>query len=458
MESGTNVKRPNKETSEHNDTPRDLSSVSPISPASTVSTASSIPPVPRGSRDPYRALRFRDFRFLVVGTFVTSVGEQMVNVAIGWELYQRTGSALILGLVGLVQVFPLIVLSLPAGHFADRYNRKSLVIVAQIVLALASLGLTALSYVHGALVLVFACLLLIGMGAAFSSPATSALLPQTVPEYEFENAATWSSSSWQLASVLGPALGGFIIAFGHGTSLVYALNAGAALIYLVLIALLRSKQRTMPVSEGTTLSSLLEGVRFLWQTHIILAAITLDLFAVLLGGATTLLPIFAQSILHVGPTGFGWLRAAPSIGAVCVSIGIAHIPPFKKAGKTLLGVVAGFGLATIVFGLSRSFWLSLLMLFLLGGLDNVSVVIRSTLLLTRTPDVLRGRVSAVHSVFTGTSNELGGFESGLVAQLFGPIIAVVGGGIGTLLVVLCVALLWPEIRRLGKLSEGQVSS
>ena len=380
----------------------------------------------------------------------------MVNVAIGWELYQRTGSALILGLVGLVQVLPLIVLSLPAGHIADRYNRKAIAIVAQILLLLASLGLALLSYVHGPLVLMFTCLLFIGMGAAFSSPATSALLPHSVPEQDFENAATWSSSSWQLASVLGPAMGGFIIAFGHGTALVYALNAGAALIYLVLIALLRISPRTMRVSEGTTLNALLEGVRFLWRTHLILGAITLDLFAVLLGGATTLLPIFAQTILHVGPTGFGWLRAAPAIGAVCVSIGIAYIPPFKQAGKTLLGVVAGFGLATIVFGLSHSFWLSLLMLFVLGGLDNVSVVIRGTLLLTRTPDALRGRVSAVQSVFTGTSNELGGFESGLAAQLFGPIVAVVGGGIGTLLVVLCVALLLPEVRRLGKLTEDSV--
>ena len=377
----------------------------------------------------------------------------MVNVAIGWELYQRTGSALILGLVGLVQVLPLIVLSLPAGHIADRYNRKSIAIVAQILLLLASLGLALLSYLHGPLVLMFTCLLFIGTGAAFSSPATSALLPHSVPEQDFENAATWSSSSWQLASVLGPAMGGFIIAFGHGTTLVYALNAGAALIYLALLALLRIKPRTIAVNEGTTLSALLEGVRFLWGTHLILGAITLDLFAVLLGGATTLLPIFAQTILHVGPTGFGWLRAAPAMGAVCVSIGIAYIPSFKQAGKTLLGVVAGFGVATIIFGFSHSFWLSLLMLFVLGGLDNVSVVIRSTLLLTRTPDALRGRVSAVHSVFTGTSNELGGFESGLAAQLFGPIIAVVGGGIGTLLVVLCVALLLPEIRRLGKLSE-----
>jgi MFS family permease len=197
----------------------------------------------------------------------------------------------------------------------------------------------------------------------------------------------------------------------------------------------------------------MEGIRFLWHTRIILAAITLDMFAVLLGGATTLLPIFAKDILHVGPTGLGWLRAAPSIGAVCVSLGIAHARPFKKAGKTLLWAVAGFGMATIIFGLSRSFWLSLLMLFILGGLDNISVVIRSTLLLTRTPDAMRGRIAAVNTLFIAASNQLGGFESGVAAQLFGPIIAVAGGGVGTILVVLCVALLWPEMRRLGTLSE-----
>ncbi len=372
-------------------------------------------------------------------------------MAIGWELYERTGSALILGIVGLVQVFPIILLSLPAGHLADRLNRKSIIIAAQIALAVASLGLTALSYTHGALILVFGCLLLIGISAAFSNPASSALLSQTVPQQAYENAATWSSSSWQLAAVLGPALGGFVIALGRGATPVYGLNAGAAFIFLALMMLIRGKQPKRQVSEGTTLRSLMEGIKFLGQAQVILAAITLDMFAVLLGGATTLLPVFAKDVLHVGPVGLGWLRAVPSIGAVCVSIGIAHLPPFKQAGKTLLGVVAGFGLATIVFGISRSFWLSLLMLFILGGLDNISVVIRGTLLLTRTPDALRGRIAAIHALFTGTSNELGGFESGVAAQLFGPIIAVAGGGVGTLLVVLCVALIWPEMRRLGRL-------
>ncbi|HAE83264.1 MAG TPA: MFS transporter [Ktedonobacter sp.] len=408
------------------------------------------------THDPYRALRFRDFRFLLIGSFIVTVGDQMVNVAIGWELYERTGSALALGGIGLVQVIPIIVLSLPAGHLVDRFNRKHIVIAAQALLILASLGLMELSLTHGSLLLIYGCLLLIGIAVAFNSPASSTLIPQTVPESIFENAATWESSAWQLAAVLGPALGGFVIALFHSATLVYGLNAGTALTFAVLILMIRGERRVERSSEITTLGSLLEGLRFLRSTQVILAAITLDLFAVLLGGATSLLPIYAKDILHAGPTGLGWLRAAPSIGAVCISFFIAHAPPFKKAGRILLCSVAGFGIATFIFGVSRSFWLSLLMLLILGALDSISVIIRSTLLLTRTPDALRGRISAVNYIFVGASNELGGFESGLVAQLFGPIVAVAGGGIGTVLVVLFVALLWPEMRRLGALSEGKL--
>lgn len=383
------------------------------------------------------------------------MGQQMVNVAIGWELYERTGSALALGFVGLVQVLPAIMLSLPAGHLADHYNRKRIVMVTESLLTLGSLGLAIVSYLHGALLLIYGCLFLMGTATAFGDPAGSSLLPQMVPEEGYENAATWRSSAWQLASVLGPAVGGLLIALFHGTTLVYILNALAALTFVVLLVLVRRQQKVVYVKVAPTLHSLTEGMRFLGKTQVLLAAITLDLFAVLLGGATTLLPIYAKDILHVGPTGLGWLRAAPSIGAVCVAFVLAHIPPFLKAGRTMFLAVAGFGLATLIFGLSHSFWLSLLMLFFLGGFDNISVVIRSTLLLIRTPDEMRGRVAAIYSLFTTSSNELGGFESGLVAQLFGPVISVVSGGIGTILVVLLVALLWPEMRRLGPLSGKQ---
>ena len=420
---------------------------------STGEVASEVPAGERiGFHDPYAAFRYRDFRLLTAGSFVGSLGSQMLSVAVGWELYERTGSALDLGLIGLVQVIPVILFSLPAGHIADRFDRRRIVLFMQILLALASLGLALLSYVHGSLALVYLCLLWIGTARAFNGPASGSLLPQTVPREVFTNAVTWESSSWQLAAVIGPALGGFVIAVRRSATPVYVLDAVGALVMMASVALMRSRQPRRE-HEEVNLRSLMAGVGFIWRTKVILAAITLDLFAVLLGGATTLLPIFAKDILHVGPTGLGWLRGAPSVGAVLVAIGLAYLPPFKQAGKTLLWVVAGFGIATIVFGLSRSFALSLLMLAFLGAFDGVSVVIRSTLLLVRTPDEMRGRVSAFHSVFIGASNELGGFESGVAAALVGPVLAVAGGGVGTLLVVLFVALIWPEVRQLGRLSE-----
>ncbi len=409
------------------------------------------------ARDPYRALRFRDFRLFFIGIFISSIGEQMVIVAIGWELYARTHSALALGGVGLVQMLPVFLLALPAGHLADRFDRRALTIGAQALLAVASLGLVALSLLHGALWLVYGCLLLMGIATALNEPASAALLPQTLPTALYANAATWQSSSWQLASVVGPATGGLLIALFQSAAPVYGLNAVAIAIFIILLWLLRLRPREStggePHREEGMLRSLGEGLRFMRGTPVILAAITLDLFAVLLGGATTLLPIYASDILRVGPVGLGWLQAAPSVGAVCVALILAYAPPFKRAGRVLLLAVAGFGLATVVFGISRWFWLSLLMLVVLGGLDNISVVIRSTLVLTRTPDTMRGRVSAVNGLFIAASNRLGGFESGLAAQLLGPVLAVVSGGIGTILVVICVALLAPEMRRLGPLYE-----
>ncbi len=406
---------------------------------------------PDGAHDPYAAFRFRPFVLLIVGRVVASMGEQMASVAIGWELYERTHLALALGAVGLVQVMPVIALSLPAGHAADRFDRKRIVLISQLLLALGALGLATLSFLHGSLVLIYGCLFLIGIARAFSGPAGSTLLPQTVPPELFTNAATWSSSAWQAAAVLGPALGGLMIAVQHRAGWVYVVDAVAALIFFGFVLLLPIRRLARPL-QPATIKSLVAGAHFVWTTKVILAAITLDLFAVLLGGATTLLPIFAKDILQVGPSGLGWLRAAPSLGAVVMAVVLAHLPPLRRAGATLLWAVAGFGLATIVFGLSRSFILSLLMLVMLGALDNISVVIRSTLLLVGTPDEMRGRVSAVSSIFISTSNELGGFESGLVASLFGPIMSVVGGVIGTLLVVTVVALTWPQIRQLKRLS------
>jgi MFS family permease len=410
------------------------------------------PVIPITRHDPFAALRFRDFRLLMIGTFVTVIAEQMLNVALGWELYERTRSPLMLGLVGLVQVLPVLALALIAGHTADRFDRKRIVVLTMLTIALCTLGLTVLSYSSGPLLFIYGCLLIIGVARAFQSPAVSSLTAQVVPAEYFSNAATWESSAWQASSIIGPALGGFLIAVQKQATGVYALVTTLILAVGLMLGLLRPRP-VAPSEEELSLDSLLAGARFIWNTKIILASITLDMFAVLLGGATALLPVFARDILLVGAEGLGWLRAAPAVGATLAGLSLAFLPPFRHAGRTLLLVVAGFGLATIVFGLSRSFALSLLMLALLGALDNISVVIRSTLLLTRTPDSMRGRVNAVHFVFIGISNELGAFESGVAAALFGTIGAVVGGGIGTILVVGAVALLWPEVRRLGRLND-----
>jgi len=409
-------------------------------------------PIPR--RDPYAALRYRDFRLLLAGRFISTLGSQMLSFAAGWELWIRTHKALALGLVGLVQVTPVILLSLPAGHVADQYNRKRIVLIAQGALALCALGLGVLSYIQGPLVLIYLFLLGIGIARAFNDPASSTLLPQAVPPEIFASAATWGSSTQQLASIIGPGLAGLLVAYVEGVTLNYLCAALAALVYLTLVALMRGRQLALS-RKAATLESLKEGLRFIRSAKEILAAITLDLFAVLFGGAVTLLPVYATDILKVGPKGLGVLQAAPSIGALLMAVALAYLPAFKHAGRTLLLAVTGFGLATIVFGLSTSFWLSVAMLFVLGGLDNISVVIRSTLILTRTPDEMRGRTSAVNSIFISASNQLGGFESGLAAALLGPVLSVVGGGIGTILVVLIVSRIWPEMRRMKTLAPPE---
>jgi MFS family permease len=404
--------------------------------------------------DPYAALRHRDFRLLLSGRFLTAFGNEMLSFAIGWELWLRTHEAFALGMVGLVQVVPVILLSLPAGHLADQYNRKRIVLISELFLALCVLGLGWLSYTEGPLVLIYALLLGIGIARALNDPASSTLLPQTVPPHLFSNAATWSTSTWHIASIAGPALAGLLIGFFHSVTFIYIFDAFAAITFCILLAMIKGRQLAL-AEKSPTWKSLTEGFRFMRNTRVILAAITLDMFAVLFGGAVALLPIYATDVLQVGAQGLGILRAAPSVGALLMAFSLAHLPPMQNAGRTLLLAVTGFGLATIIFGLSTSFIVSVAMLLFLGAMDNISVVIRGTLLLTQTPDVMRGRISAVNSIFIGISNELGSFESGLVAALFGPVIAVVAGGIGTILVVLIVARIWPEMRQLKTLTpEG----
>ncbi|MFZ1040943.1 MAG: MFS transporter [Anaerolineales bacterium] len=409
---------------------------------------------PVASHDAYAALRYRDFRLLEAGRFITTFGSEMLTFAIGWELWIRTNSALALGMVGLVQVVPILLLSLPAGHVADQYNRRRIVIITEIGLAFCSLGLAALSYYQGPLWLVYACLLGIGLARAFNDPASSTLLPETIPPEHFSRAASWNSSVSQFGSITGPAIGGVVVAIWNRVDVIYVFDAAAALTFAVLVSQIQG--HVLPLArKSATLDSLKEGIRFMRETKVILAAITLDMFAVLFGGAVALLPIYATDILHVGAQGLGIMRAAPSIGAIIMAFVLAHLPPMKNAGRTLLLAVTGFGIATIAFGLSTTFWLSVSMLVLLGGLDNISVVIRATLMLTYAPNEMRGRVSSVNNIFIATSNEMGAFESGLTAALFGPVLSVVGGGIGTILVVLSVARIWPEMRRLKTLDKPE---
>lgn len=401
--------------------------------------------------DPYAALRFRDFRLLISGRFIAQIGEMMVSVGVGWELYERTRDPFALGLVGLVQIFPVMLLSLPGGYVADRYNRKLITLYSQVVLIFCSLALAGLSLTQGSLVLLYAVLAVIGGARAFNNPAESALTPQMVPPEYYFNATTWSTSVWQLSAILGPAVGGLLIGLTKVPASVYLVNAAAGSVLVVALLLIRSQQISYAESSEPPLQALRGGLRFMRNSEVILAAITLDMFAVLFGGATFLLPVFASDVLHTDATGLGIMRAAPSVGALLMVTYISRRPPFEHAGRTLLISVAGFGIATIIFGISTSFVLSLLMLLALGALDNISVIIRHTLMLTYTPDAMRGRVGAVNSVFIGASNELGGFESGVAAGLLGPVGAVVFGGFGTLVVVAAVAWFSPRLRSLKRI-------
>jgi MFS family permease len=409
---------------------------------------------PRGPHDPYAALRSTSFRLLIAGSLIATVGQQMQDVAVGWDLYDRTHRPLALGLVGLAGFLPVLALTLPAGHVADRHNRKYVVLASLAAMAAGSFGLALVSHLRSPVWLVYAILLANGVARAFYSPARTALLPEVVAREELANAATWSSGAWQLASVIGPALGGLVIGATHRATDAYLLDALFGLTFFILVTFTRPK-RLSHSTAGASVERLIAGVKYVYHTKVLLAAVTLDMFAVLLGGATMLLPVFAKDILHVGPTGLGWMMAAPAAGAVVMAFALAH-RPMRHAGRALILAVVGFGVATIIFGLSKNYALSLLMLVALGALDNISVIIRSTLLQLRTPDEMRGRVAAVNSLFIGTSNELGGFESGATAAAFGPVASVVGGGIGTIVVVLVVAMVWPEVRRMDGLDEERV--
>ncbi|HEY3863163.1 MAG TPA: MFS transporter [Verrucomicrobiae bacterium] len=402
---------------------------------------------------PYAILRNKDFLFYLLGRFVASFGQQMLTVAVGWEIYDRTHSSLLLGLVGLTAFIPMVLTTLPAGHMADTRERKRIIIYMQGVLACTSLGLAYISWKQEPVIWMYICLLMAGVARTFLWSASASFLPQLVARQEFPLAVTWSSSTFQFSAVAGPAAGGALIALSHNAAvLVYLLTSLSGIVCLSLICLVRAHSKPAP-KEPFSRDTLLGGFRFVFRHRIILAAITLDLFAVLFGGATALLPVYAKDILRVGPRGLGLLQAALPVGSMLCAMIMAHRPPMQKAGRSLIWAVTIFGLATVGFGYSKVFWLSLLMLFICGFVDNVSVIVRHTLVQLLTPDSMRGRVSSVNNLFIGTSNELGGFESGLAANYFGPVFSVVSGGIATILVVGAVAWIWPEIPRFGRLVQ-----
>ena len=430
----------------------------------------------------YLVLRHVDFTRFLLGRFLASLGQQMLVVAIDWELYRRTHSALPLAFVGLSLMVPMILFTVPAGHFADTFNRKFIILATTLVLTLVSVGLALASACSIKVGWIYFFLFILGAARTFLWPASAAFVTSLVPWKQLARAVTFNSGAFQFSSVVGPAAFGGVLALTPGAVAhdsawpVYALNAVASLVCFALVAPIKHVHKVRP-AEPVSVRRLVEGFRFVFENKIILGTITLDLFAVLLGGAVTILPMFATDIFHAGPGGLGWLRNAMAVGAVLCALVVAHRPPMERAGSAMLWSVAIFGGATILFGLTNAncfghwfalsdrdwFWISFALLALAGAVDNVSVVVRQTLVQILTPDEKRGRVSAVNSLFIGTSNELGGFRSGIVAFLFttptvlgsahatGAIISTVSGGIGTVLVVMAVAWIWPEIRKYGRL-------
>jgi len=425
------------------------------------------------------AFTYPNFVSYTLARFFIVVALEMQSVAVGWQVYEITKRPLDLGYVGLAQFLPGFVLFLFAGHAADLYDRRKLLMWCYGGFALCSALLLAISWrgsqsVHAVSVhsisvhSIYVVLVLLGIFRCFNWPASRALLPQLVPEEHFSNAVAWTASTFQIATIAGPAIGGIAYALFRGPEGVYAIAVAVSILSTVLTLRIQPQLASpekelaervadrVPDKEPVTLRTVLAGFRFIWQKKLILGSISLDMFAVLLGGAVALLPVYARTILHTGPWGLGLLRSAPGVGAALMAIVVAHRPIRRRAGLTMLLSVAAFGVLTIIFGISHSLILSLVALFLLGASDMVSIIIRATLVQVATPDEMRGRVNAVDMLFIGVSNELGEFESGVTAQWFGTVPAVVLGGVGTLLVIAAWAWLFPELREADQLTVAEL--
>ena len=405
--------------------------------------------------DPYAALRFKEFNIFLLVRFAMVFAWSMQFIVIEWQVYTMTKDPLSLGIIGLMEVIPAVSMALFAGHIVDQKEKRNLLVKCIFGFSVISFGLFILSLpsvlesyeAKTILYEIYALVFCGGLVRAFLGPTIFSLIALIVPKKIYPNAATWSSTTWQMASVLGPALAGFSISL-IGVHWSMCVIFGFSLLALTALFNISKKPILNPKIGEPVFQSLREGLTFVFKTRAVLGALTLDMIAVLFGGAVALLPIFAQDILHVGSEGFGVLRAAPAVGAAITMLGSTRFPLHKNAGKKLLLAVFGFGVCMIVFGLSTYFWLSVIALFLSGAVDGVSMIIRQTILQLKTPDNMRGRVASVNSMFVGSSNELGAFESGVTAKLMGTVTAVVFGGTMTLLTVGLTAIVSPKFRRL----------
>lgn len=401
------------------------------------------------ANDRFAAFRHRSYVLLFFARFMAAFAAEVISIAVSWQMFAETKSAFYLGLVGLVQFLPSLLLILVTGTVIDRYNRRVIVSICMMVSALCSAALLLITLTGSfSPLLVFVILTIFGIERAFMSPAVSSLSPNLVPAEDLPNSFAWNSSSWQVASITGPVAGGLLYGIGSSVAYVVALAfmiAGAVLVFMIP----KPAQKTM--GEPTSWTYLLAGFGYIKRQKIVLGAISLDLFAVLLGGATALMPIYASEILVLGPIGLGILRAASGLGAIAMALYLAAFPIRRYSGFKMFSGVALFGAATIVFGVSSSFGLSVVALALMGAGDMISVYVRETLIALWTPDHVRGRVNAVNSVFIGASNELGAFRAGSMAAVFGAVPAVVIGGLGTLAVSIAWSLIFPQLRRIDTL-------
>jgi MFS family permease len=397
-------------------------------------------------RDPLLAFRFPEFRYYLASSFIFTVAVLIQEVIIGYQLYKLTHDPFVLGLVGLAEAIPIITLSLFGGHYADKLSKKKLIIAGQILILLSSVVLyyTSLLLLDTAKAeelkyIILGVVFFIGFCRSFQWPAMGALKPFIIPRHAYENSATWASSSWQVGAIIGPGISGFLYSiFGFSNTLVFVI--GLLVLSTFFVFLIKDRLIEAGDTEETMMTRIKQGIGYVWNTKPILYSISLDLFSVLFGGVVALLPIFAEDILHVGAQGFGILRGAPSVGAVIVLLILSKYPVMKHAWRTLLLSVTAFGIFTLVFAVSKNFYLSAFALLLTGGFDSISVVIRSTILQLQVPDNMRGRVNAINGIFISTSNEVGAFESGTAAKLLGTVPSVIFGGTMTLLVVVYIFL------------------